>query len=217
MDCTTHHMSHMVTSQEKQQQLSSPLPVQNGTSPVLAAVPQGWTPPLHVPEAPPRRDVHPQLSQTINAGQQEYHQPAGPLLSHQAPVPSLLYPADSPLPWSSKFTMGTTSSISVPCAQCHVDAPPLNTLCTPYTMPGGVLPPSPTYPCISCNPTSRYDQQFATQHMIQAVSSDENKGMIDLLVLYIYIFCYFRSLPHYILINVKMTMAQVLAHPVNYI
>ena len=94
-------------------------------------------------------------------------------------MPSQMYTADSPVPWST----GMTSSISVPCEQCYDDAPALNTLCTPYTMPGAVLPPYPTCPCISYNPypvpTSQYDQQSATQHMIQALPPEENKVFVS--------------------------------------
>ena len=208
MGCTTQHMSHMVTSQEIQQHQSSPVHARYVTSPALAAFPRGSTPPVHVPEVQPRHVVHPQPGQTINAGQQGYQQQTGP---QQAPVPSLMYPADSYVPWSSQVTKSAsvpslmypadshapwsskvTSSLSVPCAQHHVDAPALythcapstlTTLCTPYTKPSAVLPTYPTYPCIPCNPyptpTSLYDQQNATQHMIQAVNSDENKVFVS--------------------------------------
>ena len=136
------------------------------------------------PEAKPRHDVHPQ---------QGYQQQTGP---QQAPVPSLMYPAYSHVPWSSQVTKSATSSLSVPCAQHDVDASALYTLCAPstlttlctqYTKPSAVLPPTPTYPYtyMPCNtypsPTSQYDQhqQYATQHMIQAPSSDENKVFVS--------------------------------------
>ena len=98
-------------------------------------------------------------------------------------MPKLMHPADSPVPWPSRVTKGATISIPVPHTQRHTDAHALNTLCTPCTLPSAVLPPYPTYPCIPCNPyptpTSLYDQQNATQHMIQAVNSDENKVFVS--------------------------------------
>ena len=98
-------------------------------------------------------------------------------------MPTLMHPEDSPVPWPSRVAKSATSSLSVPCAKRHDDVPALNTLCTPCTLPSAVLPTFPTYPCISCNPyptpTSPYDQQNATQHMIQAASSDENKVFVS--------------------------------------
>ena len=183
MGCTTQHMSHIVTSQEKEQHQSSPVLAQYVTSPALAAVPRGCTPPVYVPEAQPGHDVHPQPSQTPTDGQQEDHQRAGPQQLQHAPMPKLMHPADSPVPWPSRVTKGASSSLPVQCAQRHVDATALNTLCTPCTLPSAALPPYPTYPCIPCNPyptpTSPYDQQNATKHMIQAVSSDENKVLVS--------------------------------------
>ena len=148
----TQPLSHMVTLQEKQQHQSGPVHVQYVTSPALAAVTRGCSPHVLVPEA-------------------------------QAPVPSLRHQADSPVPWPSGVPKGATSSIFVPRAQHHVDVPALDTLCTPCTLPSAVLRHPPTYPCIPCNPyptpTSPYDQQNATQHMIQAASSDENKVFVS--------------------------------------
>jgi hypothetical protein len=141
-------------------------------------------------QAQPQHAMHLKTNQTINTGQQEYHQQTVP---QQAPVPSLMYPADSHVPWSSQVTKSATSSLSFPFAQHHVDLPALcalcapstlTTLCTPYTKPSAVLPLTPTYPYIPCDPypspTSQYDQyqQYATQHMIQAASFDENKVFV---------------------------------------
>jgi hypothetical protein len=85
----------------------------------------------------------------------QYHvgaQIMGPMLIQQ-PVPHTVQPLS-----------GTSQQYA---QQCH------NTL----------VPTFPTHPCITCNPyptpTSPYDQQNATQHMIQATSSDENKVFVS--------------------------------------
>ena len=124
-----------------------------------------------------------------------------PILQHQI-LQTLMHSTDIPVPRSNRNNLGVTnekfdiSSISIPSNQHRGCEPCLYCLCTPYTKASAVLPlphfghqygqqlfPNlaviPTYPYNKCPiPISQYNRQHVTQHIDQAVSSDDNRVFV---------------------------------------
>ena len=160
--------SHMAT---RPQQLLSSLAPAATHAPAAA---KGWTPPVQLTQAQPWHTLQPQTNLLLSAGQQGYHQPAGPHLPYLpvpwtdgAPLPALLHPTNSFPRRLSTSSEGLTSrfrdddcmpgdelddsGLSMSYDQHPGCDPVLCSLCAPYTGSDAV------------QPMPRTSMQYATQ------------------------------------------------------